>query len=64
MYIKTEDPDLPAFYFDPLINPISHRYAMKVCVDVRVCACACVCVCVCVCGWGSVFLKTMFVGTS
>ncbi|KAF3960334.1 hypothetical protein ACB098_05G069000 [Castanea mollissima] len=22
MYIKTEDPDLPAFYYDPLINPI------------------------------------------
>jgi pre-mRNA-processing factor 8 len=27
VYIKTEDPDLPAFYFDPLINPISHRHA-------------------------------------
>ena len=26
VYIKTEDPDLPGFYFDPLI-PISHRYA-------------------------------------
>lgn len=25
VFIKTEDPDLPAFYFDPLINPISHR---------------------------------------
>ncbi|KAI8848655.1 pre-mRNA processing factor 8 [Chytridium lagenaria] len=24
-YIKTDDPDLPAFYFDPLINPISSR---------------------------------------
>ncbi|WKY00888.1 hypothetical protein Q1695_015138 [Nippostrongylus brasiliensis] len=23
VYIKTEDPDLPAFYFDPLINPIA-----------------------------------------
>nr|CDJ97997.1 Pre-mRNA-processing-splicing factor 8 and PROCN and RNA recognition motif and Mov34 MPN PAD-1 and PRO domain containing protein [Haemonchus contortus] len=23
VYIKTEDPDLPAFYFDPLINPIT-----------------------------------------
>lgn len=22
MYIKTEDPDLPAFYFDPLIHPL------------------------------------------
>ncbi len=22
-YVKTEDPDLPAFYFDPLVNPIS-----------------------------------------
>ncbi len=30
VYIKTEDPDLPAFYFDPLINPISHRHANKV----------------------------------
>ena len=27
VFIKTEDPDLPAFYFDPLINPISHRRA-------------------------------------
>lgn len=25
VYIKTEDPDLPAFYYDPLINPISSR---------------------------------------
>jgi pre-mRNA-processing factor 8 len=25
VYIKAEDPDLPAFYFDPLINPISPR---------------------------------------
>ena len=24
MYIRTEDPDLPAFYFDPLIHPIAH----------------------------------------
>jgi len=23
-YIKAEDPDLPAFYYDPLINPISY----------------------------------------
>ncbi len=23
MYIKTEDPDLPAFYYDPLIHPIA-----------------------------------------
>ncbi|KAJ8731216.1 hypothetical protein PYW07_004380 [Mythimna separata] len=29
VYIKTEDPDLPAFYFDPLINPISHRHSVK-----------------------------------
>ena len=27
VFIKTEDPDLPAFYFDPLINPISHRHS-------------------------------------
>ncbi|KAE8214190.1 hypothetical protein CF327_g2385 [Tilletia walkeri] len=25
VYIRTEDPNLPCFYFDPLINPISHR---------------------------------------
>ncbi|KAJ3800917.1 NUC071 domain-containing protein [Lentinula aff. detonsa] len=25
VYIRTDDPDLPAFYFDPLINPISNR---------------------------------------
>ena len=24
MYIKTEDPDLPAYYYDPLIHPIAH----------------------------------------
>ena len=29
VYIKTEDPDLPAFYYDPLINPISHRQTGK-----------------------------------
>ena len=29
MFIKTEDPDLPAFYFDPLINPIAHRHAVQ-----------------------------------
>ena len=27
VYIKTDDPDLPAFYFDPLVNPIAHRHA-------------------------------------
>jgi pre-mRNA-processing factor 8 len=25
LYIKTEDPDLPCFYFDPVINPITSR---------------------------------------
>jgi pre-mRNA-processing factor 8 len=25
VYIRAEDPDLPAFYFDPIINPISSR---------------------------------------
>ena len=25
VYIRSEDPDLPAFYYDPLINPISSR---------------------------------------
>ncbi|CAH1233925.1 PRPF8 [Branchiostoma lanceolatum] len=29
VFIKTEDPDLPAFYFDPLINPIAHRHSVK-----------------------------------
>lgn len=24
-YIRTEDPDLPTFYYDPIINPISMR---------------------------------------
>jgi pre-mRNA-processing factor 8 len=24
MYIRPEDPDLPAFYFDLVLNPISH----------------------------------------
>ena len=27
VYIRTDDPDLPAFYYDPLINPISLRGA-------------------------------------
>jgi len=30
VFIKTEDPDLPAFYFDPLINPIAQRHTVKV----------------------------------
>ena len=30
VFIKTEDPDLPAFYYDPLINPITHKHAFKV----------------------------------
>ncbi|RUS16869.1 PRP8 pre-mRNA processing factor 8-like protein, isoform CRA_d, partial [Endogone sp. FLAS-F59071] len=25
VYIRAEDPDLPAFYFDPIVNPISSR---------------------------------------
>mmetsp|Transcript_28524 Transcript_28524/g.46221 ORF Transcript_28524/g.46221 Transcript_28524/m.46221 type:complete len:2342 (+) Transcript_28524:3-7028(+) len=25
VYIKNDDPDLPSFYYDPLINPISYR---------------------------------------
>jgi len=29
VYIKTDDPDLPAFYFDPLINPISQRQVLS-----------------------------------
>lgn len=36
VFIKTEDPDLPAFYFDPLINPISQRHAVKVYCDTTV----------------------------
>jgi pre-mRNA-processing factor 8 len=28
--VRTEDPDLPAFYFDPIINPITlHPYALR-----------------------------------
>lgn len=30
VFIRTEDEDLPAFYYDPLINPISHRNQDKV----------------------------------
>ena len=30
VYIRTEDEDLPAFYFDPLVNPISHKNSEKV----------------------------------
>ena len=29
VYVKTEDQDLPAFYFDPLINPITGRNAAE-----------------------------------
>ena len=29
VYIKAEDPDLPAYYFDPLINPITSRNVQK-----------------------------------
>ncbi|TKR57590.1 hypothetical protein L596_030271 [Steinernema carpocapsae] len=29
VFIKTEDTDLPAFYFDPLINPIAQRTTEK-----------------------------------
>jgi pre-mRNA-processing factor 8 len=29
VYIKTEDPDLPAFYYDPLVNPIAGRLATE-----------------------------------
>ncbi|KAI5367152.1 putative ribonuclease H-like superfamily, PRO8NT domain, PROCN domain, PROCT domain, MPN [Septoria linicola] len=28
VYVKTEDPNLPPFYFDPVINPISSRQVM------------------------------------
>lgn len=30
VYIRAEDPDLPAFYFDPVINPISSRTTVNV----------------------------------
>ena len=59
VFIKTEDPDLPAFYFDPLINPISHRHqaATKVQYVCMYCTARlphCVCICMpppshCVC---------------
>ena len=50
VYIKTEDPDLPALYFDHLINSISHRYAVKVfslCMSVCLFVCMSVCMSVC-----------------
>ncbi|CAF3356946.1 unnamed protein product [Rotaria socialis] len=28
-FVSIQDPDLPAFYFDPLINPIAHRHTVK-----------------------------------
>jgi pre-mRNA-processing factor 8 len=29
-YVRTEDPDLPAFYFDPIINPITvHPFSLR-----------------------------------
>ena len=33
VYIKAEDPDLPAYYFDPLINPITSRNVTKATVE-------------------------------
>ena len=45
VYIKTEDTDLPAFYFDPLINPISHRHASKVTQLPADAVCALTCLC-------------------
>ena len=65
VYIKTEDPD---FYFDPLINPISCRSAVKVCVCVSVsvsvcifaylpvCVFVCVCLCLCICMYVHVYM--------
>jgi len=44
VFIKTEDPDLPAFYFDPLINPISHRHAAKVIACLHSCSGAFTCI--------------------
>ena len=29
VHVKAEDPDLPAFYYDPIINPITHRHGSK-----------------------------------
>jgi len=53
MYIKTEDPDLPAYYYDPLIHPIpayKSRRAVARPEDEEVCVCmrvSCDCVCAC-----------------
>ncbi|CAE6194562.1 unnamed protein product [Arabidopsis arenosa] len=33
MFIKTEDPDVPAFYYDPLINPISNTFRDRTVCD-------------------------------
>ncbi|CAF3472146.1 unnamed protein product [Rotaria sp. Silwood1] len=35
VFIKTEDPDLPAFYFDPLLNPITQHHIIK-CINVQI----------------------------
>ena len=34
-YVKPDDPDLPAFYFDPVVNPISAFRSKAVKVDVE-----------------------------
>lgn len=43
MYIKTEDPDLPAFYYDPLLHPIAYyktdKRGSKPAEEVRTCEC-------------------------
>ena len=53
VYIKTED---PAFYFDPLINPISHHSAVKVCICVCLCVYLPVSVCMCLYVYACVFV--------
>ncbi|CAF0759229.1 unnamed protein product [Rotaria sp. Silwood1] len=35
VFMKTEDPDLPAFYFDPLLNPITQHHIIK-CINVQI----------------------------
>ncbi len=66
MYIKTEDPDLPAFYFDPLIHPIAFYGETKrgdeeeedeeeFVLPEGMCFCVLCCVCCVVCVWRGLY---------
>jgi pre-mRNA-processing factor 8 len=44
MYIKAEDPELPAFYYDPLVHPITTFKGDKCAPEIFLpCSCAGIC---------------------